>query len=454
MQTLQQLQSGQLHGAKSIKLSCGLTEFPSEIFELADTLEILDLSGNKLSSLPDDFGRLKKLKIAFFSDNYFTQYPTVLANCPHLEMVGFKANQIVSIPAEALSPHLRWLILTNNKIESIPASIGKCTRLQKCMLAGNRLKELPIEMANCKNIELLRISANRIEALPSWLLSLPKLSWLAFAGNPCCKESLREDHLTEIEWEDLKIKVQLGEGASGNISKAVWQKQPPMEVAVKIFKGEVTSDGLPSDEMKATIAADTHPNLVQVLGKITHHPEQKQGLVLGLIPSRYTNLAGPPSYESCTRDNYTKGTSFSVNALVNISAGMASVCTHLHARGLMHGDFYAHNILIDHEAHALLGDFGAGVSYDINSEVAPALERLEVRAYGCLLEDLLNHITNNDLPVVKDFIQLKNECMHAEVMRRPGFDEILKRIQALVKISDSSKIFLTSSVVSDPSIKH
>lgn len=438
MQTLQQLQSGQLRGAKSIKLSCSLSEFPSEIFELADTLEIIDLSGNKLSSLPDDFGRLKKLKIAFFSDNYFTEYPTVLAHCPHLEMVGFKANQIVSIPAEALSSHLRWLILTNNKIESIPASIGKCTRLQKCMLAGNRLKELPIEMANCKNIELLRISANRFEALPSWLLSLPKLSWLAFAGNPFCQESQREDHLAEIAWKDLEIKEQLGEGASGNISKAIWQKQPPLEVAVKIFKGEVTSDGLPSDEMKATIAADTHPNLVQILGKITHHPEQKQGLVLGLIPAHYTNLAGPPSYESCTRDNYTKGTRFSVNALVNISAGMASVCTHLHARGLMHGDFYAHNILIDNETHALLGDFGAGVSYNISSEVAPSLERLEVRAYGCLLEDLLNHIDSTDaeLPIVKDFTQLKDECMQAEVMKRPGFDEISKRIQALVPISN------------------
>lgn len=440
MQTLQQLQSGQLLGAKSLKLSCELTEFPSEIFELADTLEYLDLSGNRLSGLPTDFGRLKNLKIAFFSDNYFTEYPAVLAHCPALEMVGFKANQITSIPAEALSPHLRWLILTNNRIESIPASIGKCTRLQKCMLAGNRLKELPGEMADCKNIELLRISANRFEALPGWLLNLPKLSWLAFAGNPFCHKNHGEDHLTEIAWEELEIKEQLGEGASGNISKAVWQKQQPLEVAVKIFKGEVTSDGLPSDEMKATIAAGTHPNLVKVLRKISHHPQQKQGLVLGLIPSHYTNLAGPPSFESCTRDNYTEGTTFSVKAMLNISAGMASVCAHLHARGLMHGDFYAHNILIEQEAHALLGDFGAGVSYDINSEAAPALERLEVRAYGCLLEDILNHITpaDADLPIVREFTYLKNECMQAEVMKRPGFEEIGKRIEEIGQANDTS----------------
>ena len=68
MQTLQQLLSGELIGTKKLKLSCGLTEFPSEIFTLADTLELLDLSGNQLSQLPEDFGRFKKLKIAFFSE--------------------------------------------------------------------------------------------------------------------------------------------------------------------------------------------------------------------------------------------------------------------------------------------------------------------------------------------------------------------------------------------------
>jgi hypothetical protein len=52
MQTLQELRSGQLAGAVRLQLRCGLTEFPREIFELADTLEILDLTGNASSSAP------------------------------------------------------------------------------------------------------------------------------------------------------------------------------------------------------------------------------------------------------------------------------------------------------------------------------------------------------------------------------------------------------------------
>lgn len=55
MQTIQQLRSGELKGSKTLKLSCELTEFPKEIFELKDTLEILDLSFNQLSELPKIF---------------------------------------------------------------------------------------------------------------------------------------------------------------------------------------------------------------------------------------------------------------------------------------------------------------------------------------------------------------------------------------------------------------
>ncbi|ORE25079.1 protein kinase, partial [Pseudomonas aeruginosa] len=39
MHTLQQLRSGELAGTARLDLSCGLREFPREIFELADSLE-------------------------------------------------------------------------------------------------------------------------------------------------------------------------------------------------------------------------------------------------------------------------------------------------------------------------------------------------------------------------------------------------------------------------------
>lgn len=148
MHTLEQLERGELAGISRLDLSAGLDAFPDAIFGLADTLEVLNLSGNQLDSLPADLSRLRKLRILFCSDNPFTEVPECLGDCPQLEMVGFKANRIRHLPADSLPPALRWLILTDNQLESLPDEIGNCRRLQKLMLAGNRLTSLPPSCPN------------------------------------------------------------------------------------------------------------------------------------------------------------------------------------------------------------------------------------------------------------------------------------------------------------------
>ncbi|MFD2720019.1 protein kinase [Hymenobacter monticola] len=432
MHTLAQLRAGQLHGLTRLDLSAKLTEFPREIFALADTLEILNLSGNQLSALPDDLPRLHRLQVLFCSDNLFAEVPAVLGQCPNLRMVGFKANQIRTLPGAALPPALRWLILTDNQLEALPEEIGQCRELQKLMLAGNQLRELPQTLARCTKLELLRIAANQLTELPAWLLALPRLSWLAYAGNPFSspREAAAESLHTigDIAWTQLTIEQQLGEGASGVISRALWE-QPnaeDTEVAVKLFKGAVTSDGLPHCEMLATIKAGAHPNLIAVLGRVAGHPTGAEGLVLELIDEAFGNLAGPPSLASCTRDVYKSGTVFSFETALSIAQGIAAAAKHLHAQGILHGDLYAHNILTTTEGNALLGDFGAACFFDAQEvETAAALQRLEVRAFGCLLEELLDHCPEAaEVPPVAALRELQRRCMQPEAASRPLFGEI------------------------------
>jgi len=435
MNTLQQIRSGELKGATHVKLSCGLKEFPLELFDLAESLEILDLSVNQLSTLPEDLHRFSKLKILFCSDNLFTELPEVLGQCKALEMIGFKSNQIHTISEQALPTQTRWLILTNNKIKQLPTSIGNCHRLQKVALAGNLLAELPPEMAGCHNLELLRISANRLNSLPLWLLNLPKLSWLAFSGNSFNANHAEPKPLQEIKWEEFTLEEQLGEGASGNIYKALWpSNEYHKEVAIKVFKGEVTSDGFPEDEMQATIAAGAHPNLVTLLGSISGHPQQKMGLVMELIPPSYKNLGLPPSFSTCTRDTFKEGTCFTAEQILKIVTQAADAANQLHLRGLMHGDLYAHNILIDKNDHCLMGDFGAACFYDLNSESALNVERIEVRAFGCLLDDLLALIVPNEQR--SDLVlRLRNLCeqlMQDDTEKRPVFSEILVLLNKII----------------------
>jgi hypothetical protein len=441
MDTLSDLRTGSLAGAKRLDLSCGLTEFPREIFELADSLEILNLSGNAISSLPNDLGRLKKLRILFCSDNPFTELPEVLGECPSLRMVGFKANQIRHVPATALSPSLRWLILTNNQIETLPDTLGHCSDMQKLMLAGNRLQALPETMVDCHRLELLRISSNRFAALPDWLLTLPRLTWLAYADNPL--SSARETanvapgaSINRIDWSELALSRKLGEGASGLIYQADWKgpNSPPKAVAVKLFKGSMTSDGTPQSEMAASIAVGAHPNVIDVEGRVINHPEGTDGLVMQLIDPAFKNLAGPPSFDSCTRDVYLAETRFALQTALRMAQGIASATEHLHERGIVHGDLYAHNILWTDQGDVLLSDFG-GASFlpTDNPAQYQALQRMETRAFGCLLEELLERSEHvpDEAPLFQALSELLSRCLDDNVLSRPSLHDVHAQLVAL-----------------------
>ena len=423
MHTLAQLKAGQLTGNTRLDLSCGLTEFPREIFALADSLEILNLSANALSSLPDDLHRLPHLRVLFCSDNLFTELPECLGQCDKLSMIGFKANQISHVPAAALPPLLRWLILTDNQISQLPDELGQRPLLQKLMLAGNQLSQLPHSLANCHNLELLRIASNRFTHLPQWLLALPNLTWLAYAGNPVemAVDAAEEDATPNIPWAELEVAEVLGEGASGVIRKALWVPAAK-SVAVKLYKGTITSDGSPLHEMQACIAAGLHPNLIKVEGRVIDHPEGQAALVMSLIAPSYRNLAALPSLASCTRDIYAPDTRFSLEVALRMTRGIASVAAHLHRHGITHGDLYGHNILCNDAGDCLLGDFGAA-SFHTTADTLEtrALQRIEVRAFGVLLGELLERVEGE---VSEALDALRDSCCQPDVLARPGFEEI------------------------------
>lgn len=457
MHDLEILQSGGYKDAAltKLKLSCPLQTFPTEIFDLGASLEQLDLSGTGLSSLPPDFGQhLPNLKVAFFSQCAFSTFPSALASCPRLEMVAFRGNGMAVLPEDALPPQLRWLILTDNKLSSLPRSIGTCERLQKCMLAGNRLQTLPDEMQHCKKLGLLRLSSNRLHKLPDWLFNMPELAFLSFAGNPCSASeavALSDDRqlgLEHVDWSELEVQHTLGEGASGIISKGLWRIDPSTteEVAIKLFRGALTSDGTPEDEMAAYIAAGQHQNIIDVLGRIHGHPDEangafKGGLVMQLIPPFYQTLGQPPSLLTCTRDTYPKGARLSVENALSILEDIAAAAAHLHYKKVAHGDLYAHNILTSEDGHALLGDFGAATVH--GGKVPPLVEKLEVLAFAHLVEDLLGLVTvatDEHRAVVKGLQDLHQRCSAKTVPARPTFKQLLVEMKRIHGGKASSRL--------------
>ncbi|MBR9728036.1 protein kinase [Shewanella intestini] len=417
MHTLAQLTSGELThtGLKRLQIAEQLTQFPLEILQLASTLEVLDLSNNRLSSLPDEFAQLTELKILFLSFNCFSEIPAIIAQCPKLEMIGFKANQITYAAENCFPLATRWLILTDNKLTQLPDSIGDLSRLKKFALAGNQLTTLPSSMQQCQELELLRVSANQLDVIPQWLLSMPKLAWLAFSGNPATDRQQTHNNFCHAKLEELQLGDHLGQGASGVIYQATW-RQPSVnnaqhqhketaaakdkltamtdkEVAVKMFRGAVTSDGYPSDELHCCLSAGHHPNLIKVLAQVTQ-PGQL-GLVMELIPAHFYNLGLPPSLITCTRDTFSTDMDISMAHIIKVMTSMANALNHLHHNQVSHGDIYAHNTMIDTQANMLFGDFGAASDLTtLTPTQAQLMQAIEVRAWGNMLEDLLQQQLN------------------------------------------------------------
>lgn len=422
MTTLDQLRSGALAGATRLDLQAGLRELPPEVFELADTLEVLNLNGNQLTDLPADLPRLKRLKVLFCSNNPFTLLPEVLGQCPALEMIGFKACAISQVPAASLPSALRWLILTDNHIETLPEVFDGLPRLQKLMLAGNRLSRLPASLAHCVALELIRIACNHLDELPTWLLRLPRLAWLAFAGNAGLGQHGSPGYPT-MAWEAFRVGQPLGEGASGIVYEA-WSAAE-QAVALKCYRAGRTSDGTPTDEIAASLQAGRHPNLIAAQAELTGHPEGLPGLVMDRIGAGYRTLAAPPSFETCTRDCYPSDTRFTPGQASTLLSGIAGAASHLHQRGISHGDLYAHNVLVDGNGHALLGDFGAASRYARNDRgLATALEAIEVRALGIMLEEVSLRCAQPPA----HWGTLARACQQPDTQARPCLDEVRARL--------------------------
>jgi hypothetical protein len=388
-----------------------------------------------LRELPHQLTRLHKLQVLFASDNDFEALPEVLGDCPALQMVGFKANRMAHVPAAALPPALRWLTLTDNAIGHLPTELGQRPALQKLMLAGNQLTALPDSLQAANKLELLRISANRLTEVPGWLTELPRLAWLALAGHAMGWTCAADDASAwpSIAWPDLTQGPLLGEGASGHIYQ-VQAKAWPQPLALKLFKGEVTSDGLPEDELAACLAAGQHPALTTPVARLTGHPEQAQGLLMPLMPAVHVNLAAPPSLDSCTRNVYPSGFKLSAALALQIARDVADALAHLHQRGVMHGDVYAHNILFDPvHGQARLGDFGAATRLPIDQRaLRQNLLALEVRALGCLLEELGSAAqAQASHPSVQALQALAHICLSDQPRQRPTVKEVSEVLQSV-----------------------
>ncbi|XP_075979034.1 leucine-rich repeat-containing protein 57-like [Anticarsia gemmatalis] len=127
-----------------------LKEIPVEAQNLCDTLRNLDLSKNRLSTLPDDICKFKLLKQLNLDTNKIETLPNTLSNMKKLEMLN----------------------VSNNLISFLPDSFAQLSNLKQVYLNNNRLKVFPVQLLGLQNLEVVEISNNKITEVPSGMSEL------------------------------------------------------------------------------------------------------------------------------------------------------------------------------------------------------------------------------------------------------------------------------------------
>lgn len=154
-----------LPGAKITKVDFSkntLTEFPSKMFDYADTMAEFNLSRNKLPSIPPALGELKKLTFIDLSNNMLTSLPVEINQLLHLLQITLSYNRFTKIPPELFQcPKLQTLLLANNQVAEIDVPGLMTLKTLQCLdLANNSIARVPPELGRVEWLKNLLLEGN------------------------------------------------------------------------------------------------------------------------------------------------------------------------------------------------------------------------------------------------------------------------------------------------------
>ncbi|KAH8649025.1 hypothetical protein BX600DRAFT_554602 [Xylariales sp. PMI_506] len=154
-------------------------------FSALENLEILDLRGNEISSLPDGFENLSRLRILNVSENALESLPLhALSRMPLTELYAHKnklAGTLIDVEIDTLS-HLQTLDISANQLTSLSSGVVALPSLLQFTVSMNRLKLLP-DISSWKSLLTLIAEENNLAAIPDGFTSLQNLKHADFTSN-------------------------------------------------------------------------------------------------------------------------------------------------------------------------------------------------------------------------------------------------------------------------------
>lgn len=181
-------------------------------------LKILDVSNNRLTTLPDVlkscplttliakhnqltneslpkcfYSARTTLRELNLSGNQLTSFPEQALQLTSLKYLYLGGNNIVNVPKDIWKLNsLQILSIGGNQIADVPDSVGRLVSLQALVLSDNLIELLPASIANLKQLRSLLLHKNRLKTLPTQIIKLTCLTELSLRDNPLVSRFIRD----------------------------------------------------------------------------------------------------------------------------------------------------------------------------------------------------------------------------------------------------------------------
>lgn len=212
---LQEIEQAAVEGATKLDLSGNeLTALPAEIGKLTQLKKLIlgkykykeygEVIGNNLSYLPKEIGLLNQLEELQIVGNKLSSIPAEIGQLVNLQSLDLRENQLSSIPPEiGQLVNLKSLNLNSNKLSSISAEIGQLVNLQSLDLRENELISIPAEIGQLLNLQYLNLVANKLSIIPAEIGQLLNLQYLYLWGNQLSCIPVKIGQLLKLQYLNL-----------------------------------------------------------------------------------------------------------------------------------------------------------------------------------------------------------------------------------------------------------
>lgn len=144
----------------------------------------LSLPGMGLAQIHPSLGSLTFLRELLLSGNRLRTLPVGLGSIRELDVLDLKGNPLDSVPSAVRGmDSLRILDLDSCGLDSLPAWIGDLDRIWYLGVGDNRVQTLPPSFEQLRRLGILGLFNNQLRTLPSWFHHLDSLGELWAAGN-------------------------------------------------------------------------------------------------------------------------------------------------------------------------------------------------------------------------------------------------------------------------------